>query len=176
MPLTIPTSIGQYAAQIQSYILKGVGADRIYRLLREQSRIPTGKPADISRNEIRNYSRSFRGEAAIKQSFLPTQKSKRFLVEHSIQTDLKSPLGYRYLLDFTFKLTNPETGAIKHLTNTIGFNRLDRMGVFYRDAQERLMQFNDLPPEVQEKYQIEEGFIADLGSVEFTSLLRTRNR
>lgn len=176
MPLQLESHERGFLSQIQSFAAKAVGADRIYKIIREFFGVKSGDPAPIRRSVVRDVVREFRNEQYQRFSNFPTKRSERFKVEHSLKTEFKSPLGYRYLLDFQFKVTNPLTGESKTLTNTIGFNRLDRLGAFQDEARDRLSQINQLDQTKREIYELGEGFIADLDSIQFVGLYRTLER
>lgn len=164
-------------AQIQAYVIKGLGADRIYNTIRKLWGGGRGERSPVPREYVRNVTRTFREAVQSRVITFPTRRSERFRADMAVPSDMLSPLEFRYLLDFQFKARNVDTGEIVTMTNTIGFRRLDRLGSFINEARSRLEAFNR-SGQIGDSdfYQRAGEFVADLDSIEFVALVRTLNR
>lgn len=168
----IVSSASKFIAQIQQLASKGVGADRIFRIVREFAKIPDGARSPMPRSQVRTVVKEFKQRVAASRASLPLKRSERLKVSMGVETQFRSPLNFRYLLEFDFKIRNSVTGQIKTFRNTIGFRRLDRMGVFMDIARQRVETFNF----EEDNLYLPLGFEGLPDTISFVALFRTTNR
>lgn len=171
MPDSLRPDLNPKIPEIQAYASKGWGADRIFKRLRELEGFRPGQRATVPRSFIRRIVAPFRTAMEALRSWLPSRRSDRLKTDMAVPTEFRSPLGNRYLLEFKFEARNTATGEIKTITNTIGFRRLERAGVFFDIAKARALEFAGDP---NERY-LPINFEVDLDSVRLTNLFRTLN-
>lgn len=163
----------KYRSWIENLASKGMGADRIYRDIRDFFKLGTGERSPVPRSFVREVAPTVRRQTLENRRTFPTRSNAILDERRAVKLNIRSPLGNRFHIQFTFDVINPITGQRRTVTNTIGSPEGLTLGEVRAIAQNRLMRLNnkDFLFDSERLAQIQrEDEIADLSSIKFVNL------
>jgi len=160
--------------QIEFLFSKGLSPSAMNHQLREQSAIDPDRKRGIVPWDALNLWRAFRSEHRESIGSLPSRRSDYLRAYMAQETKWSSNFGYRYLMDFSYTVRDPLTGATNEVSLTYGFRRLVRWGKILDALQSRIHEIEEIPSSEGDPYNIQgREFVP--GSIRVTGFYRTIN-
>lgn len=133
----------RFRANIEQRVIQGNAADRIFQDIRREQNLGVGQRGPISRRVVREIAVPLRRRIIQQHQAFPRRADAILDARRAIQTNLSSPLGNRFQLQFQFTVQNPITGQIETRTNTIGFREPITLGRAREIALGRIDRINN---------------------------------
>ena len=157
--------------QFQALLSKGLSPAQANRIVKLQSATLPDERKGLRPEVANRYARRFTSQRDRSAAGFPTRRSDWLRSTLAAQSQFRSPIGNRYLLDFTFRAYNTKTGEFETISNTFGMETVDRWGRIQDDIQEQIMGLFDN----QERYQLLDYQFPDLESIQIKGFYRTLN-
>lgn len=160
--------------QIEFLFSKGLSPSAMNHQLREQSSTDPYLKRGIVPWDALALWKAFRAEHRESIGSLPTRRSDWLRAYMAQETKWSSNFGYRYLMDFSYTVRDPSTGALSEVSLTYGFRRLVRWGKLLDALQSRIEAIENIPESEGDPYSLE-GRMFVPGSIRVTGFYRTIN-
>ena len=171
--------LSQYARskikQLESLFAKGLAPQQANHYVKESSAIDPSKRKGLLPWEAYQLWQGFHAAKEDSLVMLPEKRSERLYASTAVPTHFISPMGHRYLLDYSFIAIDPRTGEETVSYATMGFRRLARWGSILDRLNERAQAMVQVA-EDGENYAVLQNKTFKEGSIHVTGFYRTQNR
>lgn len=161
--------------QLESLFAKGLAPQQANHYIKESSALDPSKRKGLLPWEAYQLWTEFHAAKEDSLVMLPEKRSERLYASSAVPTHFISPMGHRYLLDYSFIVIDPRTGEETVTTATMGFRRLQRWGSILDRLNERARAMVTVAEE-GENYAILQLKTFKEGSISVTGFYRTQNR